>query len=99
MLVLIEGRVPNWTERLRHRFESSMADVVDRIRWLPALGRDEFLSLLAVSDVVLDPVRFGGGNSSYEALAMGAPVGRAMGYQATAVYEREQSVVGLPAAA
>lgn len=74
VLVLIEGRVANWTARLRERFERAMPDVVDRIRWLPALAREEFLALLGVSDAVLDPVRFGGGNSSYEALAMGAPV-------------------------
>jgi predicted O-linked N-acetylglucosamine transferase (SPINDLY family) len=41
---------------------------------LPAQSYDDFLSLLAISDVVLDPLHFGGGNSSYEALAMRAPI-------------------------
>ncbi len=73
-LVLIEGRLPSWTELLRLRFTRTMPDVTDRIRWLPPLPRDDFLALLAVSDVVLDPTVFGGGNTSYEALAMGTPV-------------------------
>ncbi|MGE3779868.1 MAG: hypothetical protein AB7F89_21955, partial [Pirellulaceae bacterium] len=34
----------------------------------------DYLSLLAVADVVLDPIHFGGGNSSYEAFSVGAPV-------------------------
>lgn len=74
VLVLIEGRVATWTELLRQRFARTMPDVTDRIRWLPALPREAFLALLAASDVVLDPIAFGGGNTSYEALAMGTPV-------------------------
>lgn len=74
VLVLVGGRMPSWTELLRSRFARSMPDVIDRIRWLAPLPRHDFLALLAVSDVLLDPIRFGGGNTSYEALAMGTPV-------------------------
>jgi uncharacterized protein (TIGR03032 family) len=74
VVVLIEGRVATWTELLRERFARTMPDVVDRIKWLPALPREAFLQLLAAADVVLDPIAFGGGNTSYEALAMGTPV-------------------------
>ena len=73
-LVLIEGRVTRWTELLRERLSRAMPDSVDRIRWLPALPREDFLRLLAEADVVLDPIHFSGGNSSYEALAMSTPV-------------------------
>ena len=41
---------------------------------MPAQPYEDFLALLAESDVVLDPWHFGGGNSSYEALAMGTPI-------------------------
>jgi predicted O-linked N-acetylglucosamine transferase (SPINDLY family) len=74
VLVLIEGRVAAWTRLLQERFARTMPDVIDRIRWLRPLPRPAFLELLAAADVVLDPVRFGGGNTSYEALAMGTPV-------------------------
>ncbi len=73
-VVLIEGRVPQWTELLVKRFRQTIPDCVARITFLPALNRAGFLNLLAVSDVVLDPFYFGGGNSSYETLAVGSPV-------------------------
>ena len=38
------------------------------------MPRDRFFTMLASSDVILDPIHFGGGNSSYEALAVGAPI-------------------------
>ncbi len=74
VLLLIEGRVAHWTALLRERFARVMPDVTDRIHWLPGLPRPDYLRLLAQSDVVLDPFPFGGGNSSYEAFAMGAPI-------------------------
>jgi protein O-GlcNAc transferase len=72
-LVLIEGRT-HWTSLLRERFERTMPDVTGRIRWLRPMARPAFLRLLSVCDVVLDPTAFGGGNTTYEALAVGAPV-------------------------
>ncbi|WP_435006860.1 tetratricopeptide repeat protein [Tundrisphaera lichenicola] len=74
LLVLIEGKHPHWTDLLRRRFERTFPDVIGRVKFLPRLGRDDFLGLLAVSDVILDPIHFGGGNSSYEALAAGTPI-------------------------
>ena len=74
VLAVIEGRAPAWTQLLRDRFGRTMPDVVDRVRWLPPLPRNVFLRLLAISDVLLDPIAFGGGNTTYEALAMGTPV-------------------------
>jgi predicted O-linked N-acetylglucosamine transferase (SPINDLY family) len=73
-LVLLEGKYPYWEQKLRERFARTMPDVVDRIRFLPAMPRDEFLALCATADVLLDPIHFGGGNSTYEGLAMGTPV-------------------------
>lgn len=73
-LALIEGRTANWTRLLRERFSSTMPDVIERIRFLPALPSDDFLQLLAMADVMLDPPQFGGGNTSYEALAVGTPI-------------------------
>ncbi|MFO0940863.1 MAG: TIGR03032 family protein [Pirellulales bacterium] len=73
--VLIEGREQNWTNRLRTRLESSLGtDLAGRVEWLKPQPRIDYLRLLAASDVILDPIHFGGGHSSYEALAMSAPV-------------------------
>src|SRR5262249_60044681 len=61
-------------ELLRRRFGRGMPDVQGRVRFLPRQGRGDFLSLLAVADVMLDPIHFGGGNTSYEGFALGLPI-------------------------
>lgn len=74
ILVLIEGRTPEWTHRLRRRWKRTLRVDSDRIKFLPTLSREDFLDLLEVADVVLDPFHFGGGNSSLESLVVGTPV-------------------------
>jgi protein O-GlcNAc transferase len=73
-LVLITGQHPHWNELLLGRFRRHMPDVCDRIHILPRQNRNDFLNLLAVADVMLDAIHFGGGNTSYEGLAMGLPI-------------------------
>ncbi|MEQ1825364.1 MAG: TIGR03032 family protein [Pirellula sp.] len=73
-LVMIEGRVQAWTERLKRRWSTSLGSLAERVIWLPTQKNQDYLSLLSVADVVLDPLHFGGGNSSYETLAMGVPL-------------------------
>jgi predicted O-linked N-acetylglucosamine transferase (SPINDLY family) len=73
-LALIEGRTANWTRQLQARLARTIPDVASRIHWLPALPNADFLQLLAAADVMLDPLHFGGGNTSYEAFAVGLPV-------------------------
>jgi protein O-GlcNAc transferase len=74
IIVLIEGRYSNWNDILRKRFARTIPDVIDRVRWVPRQSYEHYLNLLAVSDVSLDPTHFVGGNSSYEALALGLPI-------------------------
>jgi predicted O-linked N-acetylglucosamine transferase (SPINDLY family) len=38
------------------------------------LAAHDFLQLLTVADVLLDPIHFGGGNTTFEALAFGTPI-------------------------
>jgi predicted O-linked N-acetylglucosamine transferase (SPINDLY family) len=73
-LVLVEGLEPTWTEMLRARFQKSISEAVDRVQFVPRLGRSDFLNLMALCDVILDPLHFGGCNSTYEALGLGIPV-------------------------
>ncbi len=73
-LAMIRDKCSHWIELLKKRFATTIPDVVDRIRIVPPQSRPDFLNLLAVSDVLLDPVHFGGGNTSYEAFAVGAPI-------------------------
>ncbi len=73
-IVLLDGLHGEWRQALERRFAAVMPDVAARIRFLPRLAFDRFLTLIARSDVVLDPTPFCGGNTTLEALAVGTPV-------------------------
>lgn len=73
-LVLVNSHLPEWGELLLKRFQANIPDVADRIRMLPALSHQAFLNLVALADVVLDTLHFGGGNTTYETLAFGTPI-------------------------
>ena len=73
-LVLLEGRCARWTESLRERFRVTIPDCIGRIKFLPLMSRPRFLNLLAIADVLLDPLHFGGGSTVYEAAAVGTPL-------------------------
>ena len=49
-------------------------NVIARIRWLPSLSPSEYLILLSVGDVMVDPFPFGGGVTTLESLAVCTPV-------------------------
>jgi predicted O-linked N-acetylglucosamine transferase (SPINDLY family) len=74
VLVLVEGRYPTWRELLWERFGRTLPDVRDRVHFVARQSRDNYLRLLAACDVLLDPIHFGGGNSSYEGLGLGVPI-------------------------
>ncbi len=73
-VVLIEGRQPQWTRLVKERFARTLGDAASRVRFLPPLPNADFLQLNALADVLLDTIHFGGGNTSYEGLAMGTPI-------------------------
>ena len=73
-LVLLQGKHQYWERLLRERFANSVPDVLERIRFLPHQPYDRFLNLNALADVLLDPIYFGGGNTSYEGFALGVPI-------------------------
>ncbi len=64
----------DWQNKLLRRFARANSDVADRLLFLPFQDRAGYLTLLATADVMLDPLHFGGGNTSYEAFAMGTPI-------------------------
>lgn len=73
-LVVLEGRFAAWTNALKRRWERVFPDALQRVRFLPAMSQPDFLHLLSTADVVLDSYPFCGGNTSYEALSLCAPV-------------------------
>lgn len=61
--------------RLRARLQKSAHDVCDRIVFLPRTpGRKGYLQRLQACDIVLDTMHYCGGNTSLEAISMGALV-------------------------
>jgi predicted O-linked N-acetylglucosamine transferase (SPINDLY family) len=72
--VFIDGNFKSFTELIMRRFRNTIPDVRDRIRVLPRQNSRDFISLLSVVDVILDPVKWSGGSTTYEALSVGAPV-------------------------
>ena len=73
-IILIEGQDPAWRKLLQRRFERHIPHVAQRIKFIPRLDTADFFHLLATADVLLDPIHFGGGNTSLEAFAVAAPV-------------------------
>ena len=73
-LVILQDRWPHSSARLRARLMRSAPDVNERIAFLPRLNHEDYLSLVAVSDVLLDPPYYGGVNSSYDGFSMNTPI-------------------------
>jgi predicted O-linked N-acetylglucosamine transferase (SPINDLY family) len=59
---------------LRHRFARTLGAHASRVRFVPAMAHQKYLALLAAVDVVLDPLYFGGCNTSCEAMAVATPL-------------------------
>ncbi|HEX3727433.1 MAG TPA: hypothetical protein VHV08_14365, partial [Pirellulales bacterium] len=73
-IVLLECQQAYWMQLVQRRFARTMPDVASRVRFLPAQRNADFLELNATADVLLDTIHFGGGNTSYEGLALGVPI-------------------------
>ncbi len=74
VLLLLEGHDPSWGRILRERFAETLGNMAGRVIFLPRQSHEDFMRLLALSDVSLDSFPFCGGNTTYQSLAMGTPV-------------------------
>lgn len=73
LMVTPQGR-SRLVSLLMKRFETRIPDVMDRIWVFPELKHREFLQLTQHLNVILDPLYYGGGTTTYEALALGKPL-------------------------
>ncbi len=73
-VVLVEGLDRHWGESLKTRLQRTVPEVIERIVFLPRQTFDDYLNLIAIADVMLDPCYFGGGSTTYEAIAVGIPI-------------------------
>ena len=73
-LLLLSGIHKHWDRLLGARIAKAFPDIADRVIFVPRIPQEQFFRLLLMADVILDPPFFGGGNTSYEAFAMGLPI-------------------------
>ncbi len=78
-VVLVESAMAGWTEQLRARLSRTLGDVMDRVSFIPFLPTQRYFRLLVAADVILDPIHFGGGFTTFHALSLGTPVITARG--------------------
>lgn len=74
IVVVTEGNVPRLTSRLRGRWKWSIPDVADRIQFIPQQRGNDYWRWIKSADVFLDPITFGGVNTTYDALGLGKAV-------------------------
>jgi protein O-GlcNAc transferase len=73
-ILMLEGTDSTWNDLLRARQRRSMGALAERIQFIPYQPLPAFRQLLALAEVMLDPLHFGGGDTSYEGFAVGTPI-------------------------
>lgn len=73
LILLSRGGTARGEDVILARLRASHPDIVDRIRFMPTLSRDEFRGLTSLCDVLLAPFPFGAGDSSLEGFALNLP--------------------------
>lgn len=74
VLVLLNGHPRTPSNLLQARLQSTLGEAAMRVRFVGPLQQDDYLRLTAEATAVLDVPQWAGGRSSYECLAMGAPI-------------------------
>ena len=70
---LIEGANSAWTERVKTRLAKVLGSGMERVRFVPFLPKDRYMRLLGAAEVMLDPIHFGGSNTTLGGFAAGTP--------------------------
>ncbi|MCP4211880.1 MAG: tetratricopeptide repeat protein [Halieaceae bacterium] len=73
-LVLVADKVPRVTELLQERWQNTLAEVLDRVHFLPYMDAEDYFGLLSLADVALDTLYYGGAITTYDTLAAGTPM-------------------------
>lgn len=74
LLLLPTGYNPRLVDKMKARFARTLGAVADRVRFLPTMSHLDFLNVMKLADVTLDTRPFGGGNTCWQAIAMGTPI-------------------------
>ena len=74
VVVIVEDRSLCVTPMLRRRFAKTLAEVLDRVVFLPHQSYADYLCLTSAADVILDPLYYSGGTTTLEALSLGKAI-------------------------
>ena len=73
-IILLSNTFPFCKSHLMRMLKIFGEQKINHLRWYGSLEKDEFLNLVAISDVCLDPFPFGGCNTSFDAFDYNIPV-------------------------
>jgi len=73
-LIFIKDQWNVWNKILIERWKKFFSKDLDRIKFIDRLSVDDFINLSGKSNVLLDPVYFGSGNSFIETFSYGTPM-------------------------
>lgn len=73
-VILLSNSFPYCQSHLSRIRDTIGENKLQRVKWYPSIDKLDFLNLVSVSDVVLDPFPFGGCNTSYDAFDYNIPV-------------------------
>jgi hypothetical protein len=73
-IILLSNTFPFCKSHLKRIKHIIGDEKIKRMRWYGSLEKDEFLNLVSICDVCLDPFPFGGFNTSYDAFDYNIPV-------------------------
>jgi protein O-GlcNAc transferase len=86
-----------FVKRVTAAMKREGVDATSALQILPAMTYENFLGTVEAADIVLDTTHFSGGNSSFDAFAVGAPV---VAYEGTMMRARQTSamlrIMGIP---
>lgn len=86
-----------FVKRVTTAMKREGVDAASTLQILPAMTYENFLGTVEAADLVLDTTHFSGGNSSFDAFAVGAPV---VAYEGTMMRARQTSamlrIMGIP---
>ncbi|MHA1538947.1 MAG: tetratricopeptide repeat protein [Alphaproteobacteria bacterium] len=74
IIVLLSGAQPVWDDFLKARFEKTLPEFAERIKFVPRGDAERYHGYIEMADVLLDPPHWGGGVTSMEAFAKGVPI-------------------------
>ena len=74
LIVFFQGRHPHWHEVLRNRWKESIGPMGRRMIFLPRQPFPDFLQLVQHAKVILDPLHFTNGNTTFQCLGLGKPI-------------------------